>query len=146
MTEEGVRLVGVGGEGAPPTAGPATNNPIERLRGRLLRLGGSEALVPEDEPDTEKILSRGRQWGGDAAVPRPGLPNRCHQNAIWLWEENEETMRIATGYALAADGCWRQHSWCVDLGGNVVFETTEPRTSYYGFVMTVEECEDFIVI
>lgn len=120
--------------------------PTTRLRAHLLQLGGKEAHVPDDEPDADKMLSRGRVWGGEAATARPGLPNRCHQNAIWLWEENRDRMRIATGYALTADGQWRQHSWCVSADGQRVFETTGPRLTYFGFVMTEEECEDFFII
>lgn len=118
----------------------------ERLREVLLKIGGSEVHIPDDDPDLENVLARGQAWRGAVASPAPGLPDRCHQNAIWLWEDNRDDMRIATGYALSDDGGWRSHSWCVDVGGTRVFETTEPRADYYGFIMTEEECEDFLVI
>ncbi len=40
---------------------------------------------------------------------------------------------IATGYALDADGLWRQHSWVMDKKGRVI-ETTVRRVAYCGIV------------
>ena len=52
----------------------------------------------------------------------------------------------ATGYALSADGMWRQHSWLIHRKprSNRVVETTEPRILYFGFAMTLEHCEKFV--
>ena len=54
---------------------------------------------------------------------------------------------MMTGYALSADGIWRQHSWLVAFDNEdypYIVETTEERISYYGFAMTYEECEIFL--
>lgn len=87
--------------------------PMTRLRAHLLRLGGKEAHVPDAEPDAEKIISRGRVWGGEAATAQPGLPNRCHQNAITTAvlqpsrESAEQTAELIL-QALAPQPRWRR--------------------------------------
>ncbi len=50
---------------------------------------------------------------------------------------------LRTGYALSRDGVWRQHSWCYTDNG-VVVETTEKRVQYFGYVMTEDECDQFL--
>ena len=70
----------------------------------------------------------------------------CHSNSALLWEVNKDKTVICTGYALSADGMWRQHSWLIHRKprSNRVVETTEPRILYYGFAMTPELCEEFV--
>lgn len=74
------------------------------------------------------------------------LSNRCHFNSARMWDANRGKCQIATGYALSDDGCWRQHSWVVQplTVKYRIWETTEPRIAYFGFIMTDEECEDFL--
>ncbi|MEG1564976.1 MAG: hypothetical protein RR365_14825, partial [Bacteroides sp.] len=76
---------------------------------------------------------------------RKGQPSQCHLNACLLWEVNKGYCQIATGYALSKDGMWRQHSWVVQPLATKyrVWETTEGRVAYFGFIMTDEECELF---
>ena len=89
-----------------------------------------------------KILERGRRFPGRSKTMR-GEPCRCHSNSAACWDENRELCRICTGYALSKDGVWRQHSWVLTNDGTVV-ETTEKRVQYFGYVMTEEECEEFL--
>jgi len=93
-----------------------------KLEQRLLSMGGV-MVVPRQEPDQDKILSRGRLWNGDNVRFIRGHPNTCHGNVAMLWWRNPMRYRIATGWALSDDGLWRQHSWIIERG-NVV-ETTK---------------------
>ena len=117
------------------------------LRDRLLSFGGNEALMPPVEEDLEAIASRGELWYAEDVALMPGGTSQCHSNSASLWDANRNTLLLATGYALGRDGLWRQHSWCVwpaPTGGRVV-ETTMPRIAYFGFVMTEEESEGFLL-
>lgn len=115
---------------------------------RLLSLGGSGVAILFEE-DLDKLLSRGTACKGTKARRYKGRDCRCHQNSADLWRSNKERYRIATGWALSPDGCWRQHSWIVeplvnwDNSGYQVIETTVRRVAYYGFMLTEEECEKF---
>jgi hypothetical protein len=48
---------------------------------------------------------------------------------------------VATGYALAEDGLWREHSWIVD--GTGVVETTGVWLAYHGHVLDDAEARRF---
>lgn len=117
------------------------------LRDRLLGFGGNEACLPPVDEDLEAISARGELWYGEGATLTPGRTSHCHSNSASLWEANRDTLLLATGYTLSRDGMWRQHSWCVrpsPSGGRVV-ETTMPRIAYFGFAMTEEEAEGFLL-
>ena len=115
---------------------------------RLLSLGGSGVAILFEE-DLKKLLSRGTACKGTKSRLQKMAACRCHRNAAELWESNKERYRIATGWVLSLDGCWRQHSWVVeplvnwDNSGYQVIETTVRRVAYYGFMLTEEECERF---
>lgn len=113
--------------------------PIKKL---LLGLEGWAVCVPYRDPDLPKILERGRSFPGRSRMMR-GRPSQCHSNSAYCWDENRELCKICTGYALSSDGMWRQHSWVVTNDGEVV-ETTEKRTRYFGYVLTEDECEQFL--
>ena len=133
---------------------PSVDDPKEReamekallLKDRLLSFGGELACMDLFDPDYEAIMERGQFWYGDHAKFKKGLPNRCHFNSARMWDANRGKCQIATGYALSDDGCWRQHSWVVQplTVKYRIWETTEPRIAYFGFIMTDEECEDFL--
>lgn len=132
---------------------PQASNPKEQeamnealiLRDRLLGFGGDLACMALYDPDYQAIMERGQFWYGDHTRFRRGRPSQCHSNSALLWDTNSERFRIATGYALSDDGCWRSHSWVVEPLKTKyrIWETTEPRIAYFGFVMTPEECETF---
>lgn len=119
-----------------------TGNVDCELKKTLLAIGGWAAVIPHIEPDLMKILGRGRRFPGRSKTMR-GEPSRCHSNSAACWDENRELCRVCTGYALSKDGMWRQHSWVYTNNG-VVVETTEKRVAYFGYVMTEEECEEFL--
>lgn len=74
---------------------------------------------------------------------------QCHKNSAYLWKANKNyragIFGIATGYALSADGMWRQHSWCVlrKPRSYQIVETTTPRELYFGVCMLYEDAEWF---
>lgn len=116
------------------------------LRDRLLSFGGNIACMCLYDEDLEKIMERGQFWYGEHARMKKGEPSRCHQNSAYLWDANRGRCQIATGYALSNDGCWRQHSWVVQPLATKyrIWETTEKRIAYFGFIMNDEECEEFL--
>lgn len=109
----------------------------------LIGFGGEFSLL-RDEEDLVKILTRGQLWG-KTGMTLKGAPIQCHMNSCLAWEANQDRLYLATGYALSADGLWRQHSWCMNPKPRSiqVVETTEPRLLYFGFVMTLEETIQF---
>ena len=119
-----------------------TGNKSCPLKKLLLDIGGWAAIIPHVEHDLEKILERGRRFPGKSKTMK-GRPSQCHSNSAACWDENKELCKICTGYALSRDGVWRQHSW-VQTNNGVVVETTEKRVQYFGYVMTEDECEQFL--
>lgn len=101
-----------------------------KLREILLSYGGKE-IVPREEPDLDKILSRGRLFN-TKVVMKHGKSLDCHTNAREL--SKVKGNRIATGWALSPDGLWRQHSWIIK-NDNTIIETTEKRNKYFGFIL-----------
>lgn len=116
-----------------------TGCPLKKI---LLDIGGHACIIPNIEPDLQKILARGRRFPGRSRMMK-GEPSRCHSNSAYCWDENRELCKICTGYALSRDGIWRQHSWVLHESRTVV-ETTVKRVQYFGYVMTEEECEMFL--
>ena len=124
---------------------PSMDNHLFGLRQKLLTFAGETVCFPPCEEDLSNILSYGQFWvGGNAKLMR-GEPSRCHANSANLWEQNKDTTRICTGYALSEDGIWRQHSWLVwhKARSNQIVETTVKRIAYYGFVMPYDMCQQF---
>lgn len=116
------------------------------LKDRLLSFGGELACLAFYEKDYDAIMERGQFWYGEHIRFKKGLPSQCHFNSARMWDVNRGKCQIATGYALSDDGCWRQHSWVVQPLATKyrLWETTESRIAYFGFVMTDEECERFL--
>jgi hypothetical protein len=126
--------------------------PHARLRGVLLAEGGLEVVPPHydqfeewqrrrDDWYTEAVLARGRPWDGAAARLEPGEGSACHVNVARLHAAGRGA--VATGYALAADGLWREHSWLVEESGAVV-ETTVRWLLYYGCTLLGDEARWFV--
>lgn len=116
----------------------------KKLADGLCQFGGSFALIPGSEEDLEKILVRGQLWGPTGKMLK-GETSQCHSNSVKAWEANQDKLYVATGYAMSADGLWRQHTWCINPKPRSiqVVETTEKRSLYFGFVMTLEETIEF---
>ena len=108
----------------------------DQLRERLLAHGGV-AMVPQKEPEEHvRVLLR----DGELFEPRkitldPGEPNQCHANCARLWAWGPEGRQLATGYALCAEGLWRQHSWLWHPGRREIVETTSRSEKYFGAVL-----------
>lgn len=115
---------------------------LRRLKSLLLRFGG-EFLVAPPKPDEDipSILKSGFLVGGRILF-KPMTRSSCHQNVSRLWKNRRSgIIGIATGYALSADGLWRQHSWGLRRDG--VLETTELRTKYFGLILQGEKADQF---
>jgi len=111
----------------------------ELLNDRLLSLGGDwVALQPE--PDLELLLKEGQLFNGKVFVKSMAVC-QCHKNCAKLWGDNPKTYNIATGWALSADGIWRQHTWL--LKKTVILETTSPQVAYYGYVLDERTANNF---
>jgi hypothetical protein len=122
---------------------PVPRVPLEQ---RLRELGGQ--YVPSMyEPSLELILGRGEVFDEPVEIV-PGEPHRCHDNATQMWNEEREALSIATGYALADDGRWRQHSWVVrkhpTAGQARILETTVIFDKYFGVLLNDREAEAFL--
>lgn len=116
------------------------------LREHLLEFGGNIACMQLFDPDLKDIMERGQFWYGEHARVKKGRPCHCHENSSLLWDANRGHCQIATGYALSKDGCWRQHTWVVQPLATKyrIWETTEKRIAYFGYVLNDEECEKFL--
>jgi hypothetical protein len=114
----------------------------EDLKELLLAVGGGACVLRWKDPDKEKIMTRGRLVVPTVVKMLKGDHNHCHSNSARFWRENRENVRLMTGYALANDGAWRQHTWCVD-DSDVVYESTERAAAYFGFELDTAEASLF---
>lgn len=117
---------------------------LAELEPKLLPLGG-EIVVLRNEPDLENILKRGEARSGDKAKMMKRKMSQSHENVAGLYDKHRGLMLPMTGYALSDDGIWRQHSWLLELSSQRVVETTVRRKLYYGFLMTEDEAELFLL-
>ncbi len=104
---------------------------IQKFRTLLLEIGGIELVAPPTfDPDVPILVEHGSVMDG-SLVCHILDDSVCHENVAELWLEKQEGLTgIGTGYALSADGLWRQHSWGVRRGELV--ETTSERIKYFG--------------
>jgi hypothetical protein len=120
-----------------------SNPELQPLLDKLLEIDGDYVvLMIEEKDELDKLLNRGRTFEEPARLKKM-RDCKCHQNAATLYARNRRRYRVATGYALSDDGVWRQHSWAYDTYDKCVVETTDPRTKYFGYVMTREESNEF---
>jgi hypothetical protein len=119
--------------------------PLVPLEQKLLALGGTR-MIYRYEPDLALLLRRGELFDEPTEVV-PGDPGQCHLNVARLWHEQRETLAIVTGYALSANGIWRQHSWLRRKNPaseeTRLIETTMKRVKYFGVLLTEAEAEAF---
>ena len=110
------------------------------LKEKLLKYGG-ERVADTYEEDLDKLLTRGELFEPDEVVVRRMTPSKCHRNCADVYEKNKN-LKIVTGWALL-DNVWVQHTWLYDNEYNEIIETTEWRERYFGFILNVEESEEF---
>jgi hypothetical protein len=126
------------------------------LRSRLLGLGGLEVVLPPYDLfsevqrqrqiyDVQQVLGRGEPWLGSNATVETGAENNCHANVARLASSGRGA--IVSGWALARDGLWREHSWLIvrsDTPGAFLIETTQEWLLYYGYLLDADETRWFI--
>ncbi|MGB8029354.1 MAG: hypothetical protein WCF30_06775 [Terracidiphilus sp.] len=115
---------------------------LRRLKAILLRYGGDFLVAPPKlDPDVPALLVLGFLMSGPVSV-KSMKANSCHQNIASIWKTHKYgIVGVATGYALSADGLWRQHSWGILRNG--VLETTEERLKYFGILHQGAEADHF---
>jgi hypothetical protein len=126
------------------------------LRERLLSLGGVGVVPPAFDPssaaqrarqhhDVHQVLQKGHTWVGAQADLDVMETSNCHLNVARLRTSGRG--QIASGWALPADGLWREHSWLVRSPGTAVeclLETTRPWLLYHGYLLSEEETGWFV--
>lgn len=121
---------------------------FSHLRRGLLAFGGAEVCLLKQDPALDQLLSRGQLWSGadtEVAGERGLSPWKWSQD---FWEKNLPAPSAASvgagsiilpavGYALAPDGFWREHAWCIrahpEEGGKPV-DTAADHLLYFGVV------------
>lgn len=116
----------------------------EKLRDMLLKIGGKETFIEDDDPDFRNYFQRGVLLDRESDILLIGELCQCHKNSINLWSTNKNKYRMMTGYAMSSHGNWHQHSWLIDENDNII-ETTAKREKYYGYILTESEAEDFLI-
>lgn len=127
-----------------------------KLRERLLSFGGVNVVPPafdlssgpqraRQHYDVHQVLQIGRTWVGGQAVLEAMETSNCHLNVARLRTSGRG--QIASGWALPADGLWREHSWLVRSAATPdesLVETTRPWLLYHGYLLNEEETGWFI--
>jgi hypothetical protein len=130
--------------------------PYADLRSRLLGVGGLEVVLPRYDEfsdleqrrqayDVQQVLGRGETWPGGSAAIETGTENNCHANVARLRSSGRGA--IVSGWALADDGLWREHSWLIvrPTGStDSLLETTQPWLLYHGYQLDAHETDWFI--
>lgn len=124
-----------------------SNPHMEVLKRRLLQYGGYGVVLALPEPHLNEILTRGYIADGKSAILLDGEPSRCHENSYLFWSSQRASLIdlvLCTGWALSADGLWRQHSWVRNPKGEFIYETTAERVAYFGFELRDVEAVNFV--
>jgi hypothetical protein len=106
--------------------------------------GSIVATVAYDE-DTDNYIKRGIIFNYSKVLKircDKNLTSQCHYISTQFQKINP-TLKIATGYALSKDGIWRQHTWVWDNINYIIYEPTEKRIEYFGFIMNKKEANKF---
>jgi len=117
---------------------------MNTLKKRLLSLGGVAVNAGLDTPEEiKRLLSAGKLWNQPVLFEKGYSPGRCHANIADMYLHKRRVgLKIVTGYALADEGVWYEHSWGIEDGKLV--ETTGNRYSmYFGYRLTKKEADDF---
>jgi len=115
---------------------------LKLLKTVRLKIGGEYLVAPPKfDPDIPMLLRNGLIMSGEIKS-KTMASSMCHRNAAAEWKHRRPgIVAIATGYALSADGLWRQHSWGILRIG--ILETTELRTRNFGILLQDAKADEF---
>jgi hypothetical protein len=94
------------------------------------------------DEDLEALLSVGKVIPVTKIIVRDMQASDCHRNIARLWERGDNLVGIGTGYALWADGLWRQHTWGMKSTSTVIDTNGRPEM-YFGIVFTGDTADQF---
>ena len=115
---------------------------LKKLSSVLLEIGGKDVLIMGHEHHAEEILERGRLFSLETMRQLRGEHEQCHREtaeAIW----RDPSLRAVTGFRLASDGLWFQHSWLYK-NGRVIEPQERHGDFYYGYIMGRLEAVFFV--
>jgi hypothetical protein len=124
----------------PPPPTPTPEEFHATLEAKLLAIGGTGVVWQDHEPHLALLVASGRLFE-ESVTLKKGRKSQCHTNAAGMWSRDVDYNQLATGYALNDDGLWRQHSWVIS--GKTLYETTTPRTKYFGVILEGTPAMDF---
>ena len=115
---------------------------LRELRRILLKLGGEELSPPADfDPTTTFLVDFGIVFAGPVVVKQnPRGPDDRALGRIWN-RRLHGIVGIGIGYALDADGIWREHAFGVLREG--VLELTVPKQKYFGLLLIGEAADGY---
>lgn len=118
---------------------------FKKLEKKLLSIGGIR-VAERLEEFLDEVLSRGEFFSPKKVKLCRMKPNGCHANAGVFWknysdENGFDNIQIVSGWCLSKDGIWRQHSFLYQPIDNIIIETTEKRTVYFGYTLNLKESE-----
>lgn len=101
----------------------------DELAVKLLSIGGKGVEIPENV--NEDIIKFGHLLDYDVMIG-PGGTSRLYMNR----DEDDENIRVISGFILAEDGIWRSHAWLL-LNNNNSYKIIDniKAEKYFGVVM-----------
>lgn len=95
---------------------------------KLLAIGGESVEVPENV--NEDIIKFGHLLDYDVMIG-PGGTSRLYMNR----DEDDESIRVVSGFILMEDGIWRSHAWLMlnNCGYKIIDNIKADK--YFGVVM-----------
>lgn len=101
----------------------------EELVVKLLSIGGKGVDIPENV--SEEIIKFGHLLDYDVMIG-PGGTSRLYMNR----DEDDENIRVVSGFILSEDGIWRSHAWLM-LNNNNGYKIIDniKAEKYFGVVM-----------
>lgn len=100
------------------------------LRDKLLAVGGTDVLCHDDDLHLGLVPLTGERFCQPVKSPDHHMTDFPHWNAVLYWARFPERSTLVTGYALDADGVWRNHSWILE--NDQLIETIAPKQAYFG--------------
>jgi uncharacterized protein DUF4265 len=116
---------------------------LEGLKQQLLTIDGWAVVLLDGETHASALQERGELRDGDSAERREMTPSACHSNVSDVYL-SDTSLTPWVGYALSADGMWRQHGWLATAQGTLI-ETTVARVKYFGIPLVGAEALEYAV-